>query len=193
MNAVELFGFAPSTYVRTVRLVCLEKGIEYSLIPLEFGDESHRRIHPYLRMPALRCGSVQLFETLAIATYLNEEFPGPDLAAETGLGRARMYQWISASNDYFYKHFVASIAQSDASHVGLPDGTALLLRPLDQALAKHAFLAGDRLTLADLFLLPMLLYAQSEVADVDWLSPVPNLAVWVNTLKDRPSVLSTSS
>lgn len=78
MATVDLFGYAPSTYVRTARLVCEEKEIAYSLVPLEFRADSHRDVHPFLKMPALRHGDTVLFETLAIAIYLNEQFPGPD-------------------------------------------------------------------------------------------------------------------
>jgi glutathione S-transferase len=34
MSKVEIIGFAPSTYVRVVRMVCEEKGIDYELRPL---------------------------------------------------------------------------------------------------------------------------------------------------------------
>jgi len=56
MRQIELFGFAGSTYVRTARMVCEEKNIDYRLRPLEFRQESHRALHRFLRMPARRAG-----------------------------------------------------------------------------------------------------------------------------------------
>ena len=47
MKHVEIFGFAGSTYVRTARMVCEEKQVDYQLQPLEFGQESHRAPHPW--------------------------------------------------------------------------------------------------------------------------------------------------
>jgi glutathione S-transferase len=71
MSQVEVFGFAPSTYVQTALLVAAEKGIPALLLPLEFGAESHRQLHPYAKMPVMRHGLVRLYETAAIAIYLD--------------------------------------------------------------------------------------------------------------------------
>ncbi len=191
MPTVELFGFAPSTYVRTARLICEEKDIEYSLLPLEFRKESHRKLHPYLRMPVLRHGKLVLFETLAIATYLNERFPGPDLNAGTVTERAQIGQWISAASDYFYKGIVGEIAKSETVDPKVIEDAVSLLLPANQALAKREFLVGDELTLADLFLLPMLLYTNTAIARSDWLSTVPHVADWLKRLEARPSAERT--
>lgn len=191
MNKVQIFGFAPSTYVRTARLICEEKGIEYSLEPLEFQEESHRAVHPYLRMPALRYGDVTLFETLAIAIYLNEEFSGPDLEAGKALERARMFQWISAASDYFYGDIVVPLALADTPDPQTAEVAIALLRPVDRALAAQPYLAGDDLTLADLFLLPMLLYAEKAIGDARLFAPLADLSGWLGRLRERPSVSST--
>ena len=193
MATVELFGFAPSTYVRTACLVCEEKGIDYSLLPLEFRKESHRQLHPYLRMPVLRHGKLLLFETLAIATYLNEQFPGPDLNTGNIVKRAQIYQWISAASDYIYKGIVGEIAKSESVNPKIAEDAVSLLQPVDQTLAKVDFLVGDELTLADLFLLPMLLYANEAIGHADWLSTVPHVADWLQRLETRPSVKKTAS
>lgn len=191
MKTVELFGFSPSTFVRTARLVCEEKGIEYALVPLEFRADSHRDVHPFLKMPSLRHGDISLFETLAIVIYLNEEFPGPDLEASTAVGRARMFQWISASNDYLYDGIVGNLSKSETLDPKVVDDAKSLLQPVEQALAKDPYLAGDELTLADLFLLPMLLYAETVIGNPQLLSSLPNVAGWLGRLRNRPSVLGT--
>jgi glutathione S-transferase len=63
MQHVELFGFAGSTCVRTARMACIEKHVEHQLKPLEFRADSHRALHPFLRMPVLRAGELVLYET----------------------------------------------------------------------------------------------------------------------------------
>jgi glutathione S-transferase len=191
VNTVEQFGFAPSTYVRTARLVCEEKGIEYRLAPLEFRAESHRGMHPFLKMPTLRHGDVTLYETLAIATYLNEEFPGSDLEAGAGLERARMFQWISVANDYLYDGVVGAFAGSKKAGSKAIEAAKSLLEPVDRALASHPYLAGDELTLANLFVLPMVLFADQAVGSSRLLSTLPDIAEWRNRLASRPSVVST--
>ena len=192
MATVELFGFAQSTYVRTARLVCEYKSIDYVLLPLEFGQESHRIVHPFLRMPAMRHSKLLLFETLAIATYLNEQFPGPNLAAGTAAKRAHILQWISAANDYVYQGVVAKLAKAESIDPKIVDATVPLLRPFDQALAQHDYLVGDTLTLADLFLFPMLSYTNAAVATPEWLAPLPQIATWLHRLEKHPSTIATA-
>ena len=41
-------------------MVCEEKGVPYTLSPLEFRAESHHALHPFLRMPVLRAGELRL-------------------------------------------------------------------------------------------------------------------------------------
>ena len=60
MEPIRIHGFPGSTYVRTARIVCLEKNLPHELVPLAFGQPSHRDLHPYLRMPALEHGSFRL-------------------------------------------------------------------------------------------------------------------------------------
>lgn len=190
MTAVTLFGFAQSTYVRTVRLVCVEKGVGYELVALDFGAESHRATHPYLKMPALRHGDLWLFETLAVASYLNAAFDGPGLEPASAAGRARMLQWISAANAYLYEATVGAAKSGAVDDTALDHASALLL-PVEAALAGSPFLAGDDLSLADLFLLPMLLYADQAIGGSRLCSRLPAVAGWMHRLRDRPSVLNT--
>jgi glutathione S-transferase len=58
-------------------MVCEEKGIEYVLTEKPLGAPELLAIHPFGKMPVLRHGDVELFESKAIATYLDRSFPGP--------------------------------------------------------------------------------------------------------------------
>lgn len=79
MPDIEIHGFAQSTYVRTARMVCVEKGASHELVSLDFRSDPHRALHPFLRMQIIRCGDVLLLETLAIASYLDDTIGGPTL------------------------------------------------------------------------------------------------------------------
>lgn len=67
MTDVVIYGFAQSSYVRTTRLVCEEKGVAYELAPVEFGSPAHLELHPFGKIPAFRHGDLVLHETSAIA------------------------------------------------------------------------------------------------------------------------------
>ena len=76
MTTVTIFGFPQSTFVRTVRMTCEEKGVPYSLESVEWGAASHRTRHPFLRIPAFQHGNFALYESLAIARYVDR--PGAE-------------------------------------------------------------------------------------------------------------------
>src|ERR1700761_3580208 len=73
----EILGSARSTYTWAVRMVCEEKGIAYRLTETSLGAPELRAIHPLGKMPVLRHGAIELFESKAIATYLDRSFAGP--------------------------------------------------------------------------------------------------------------------
>jgi glutathione S-transferase len=161
MSPVLIFGFAGSTYVRVARAICVEKGIPYELVPVEFLAESHRARHPFLKMPALEHEGTSLFETLAIATYLDGLSATPALQPADPVARATMMQWISVAIDYLYTDLVRALLEETVA-----DGAvATAVRDLDvleRRLSASAFLAGDRLSLADLFVAPMVEFAANR-------------------------------
>ena len=52
MPDIVVYGFAPSTHVRTARLALAEKGIDYELATVEFGSEELLKLHPFGKIPA---------------------------------------------------------------------------------------------------------------------------------------------
>jgi glutathione S-transferase len=71
MPKPEIIGSARSTYTWAVCMVCEEKGIKYALIERPLRAPEIIAIHPLGKMPVLRHGQVELFESKAIATYLD--------------------------------------------------------------------------------------------------------------------------
>src|SRR3984893_12613126 len=98
MSKVEIVGFAPSTYVRVVRMVCEEKGIDYELRPLPPHSPDVVAVHPFGKIPVMRHGDFSLCESKAIATYLDRVFPGPTLIPNDPRLAAVAEQWISLVN-----------------------------------------------------------------------------------------------
>jgi len=161
MTPIKIFGFAGSTYVRTARAICLEKGIPHDLVPVQFRSDSHRARHPFLKMPAIEHEGHTFFETLAIATYLDGLKQSPPLQPSGATERATMMQWISVAMDYLYRDLVAALLvdtiPDDAAHAAARD-----LDILEQRLTKGGYLAGDNVSLADLFVAPMVAFAEAK-------------------------------
>lgn len=167
MSTVTLFGPPQSSYVRTARMVCSEKGVAHALEPVELGSDAHGRLHPWRRVPALQHGELRLIETSAIARYVDEAFDGPKLTPATPAGRAVMEQWISVINCYAYDSCVRNYAlryilpklrgqpiDRAAIEAGVPNLQRDIAR-LDGAYAGGAWIAGETLSLADLFVAPI--------------------------------------
>src|SRR5947209_16126169 len=100
MSDVVVLGFPRSTYVHIVRLVLTHKEVPYTFRDLEpeMGSAAHLALHPFNRVPILQHGEFTLYETSAIAAYVDEAFAGPALQPKEARARGRMNQWISAVN-----------------------------------------------------------------------------------------------
>lgn len=191
MQHIEIYGFAPSTYVRTARMVCEEKHVDYQLKPLEFGEESHRALHPYLRMPVMRAGKLMLYETLAIASYIDNTFEGPRLEPDQAEGHARMLQWISAFNDYLYTDLVRALLKSENPADADLTAARRDLEIVDRQLLAGPFLLGKEIYLCDLFLAPMIAFAEQAVSDRKLFKKLDGLAAWRDKIGSRASFKAT--
>ncbi len=166
-NSIVLYGPAASSYVRTARMVAIEKRLPHTLESIDFGSDTHQALHPWKRVPIMRHGDTTLFETSAIVRYLEEIGDGPSLVPTTPVARAAMEQWISAINCYLYESLIKSYAlkyivpmqakrepDRDAIRAAVP-GMERGLAQLDAAYANRTWIAGNALSLADLFVAPI--------------------------------------
>jgi glutathione S-transferase len=164
-----VYGFPRSTYVNIVRLVLTHKDVPYIFHDLEpvMGKAEHLALHPFNRVPILRHGDFTVYETSAIASYVDEAFDGPRLTPRDVRERARMNQWVSAVNSYYYPYMIYHVTHerlvypelgiaSDEKVVAhaLPK-VELALAVMERELSQgHDYLLGSELTLADFFILP---------------------------------------
>src|SRR5580658_3450138 len=156
-----------SSYARAVCMACIEKGIAYTLTKCLLGAPELFAINPFGKMPVLRHGDFELYESKAIATYLDRAFPGPSLFPSEPQPAALTEQWISMVNSLLYGTVVSCVLAyvNPKTADGSPDHTAIAaLKPqlltqlsvLDEPVAAQGYLVGDRLTFADVNLLTIL-------------------------------------
>src|SRR5258706_4633764 len=81
METVTLYGFQRSTYVNVARLVLHAKGVRFTFHDTEneMYTAEHLERHPFGRVPVLQHGNFRLYETSAIALYVDDAFDGPRL------------------------------------------------------------------------------------------------------------------
>ena len=108
MSEPIVFGFPFSTFVHIVRLILTHKGAAYTFRDLEteMGKPSHLALHPFNRVPVLQHDDFIVYETSAIATYIDETFERPALQPKNARDRARMHQWMSSVNSYYYTYMI---------------------------------------------------------------------------------------
>ena len=89
MADVTVYGFPISTFVNIVRLVLTHKEVAFDFHDLEpeMGSPTHLSLHPFNRVPILDHAGFRIYETSAIALYVDEVFDGP--ALQQGLAPAR--------------------------------------------------------------------------------------------------------
>jgi glutathione S-transferase len=194
MQSLEILGFAASTYVRTARMACIEKSAAYELRPLPFGQPSHFALHPFGKMPVLRHGDFQVFETAAVCSYIDAVFPG--LALQPGEARARalMWQWVSAANAYYYPALVAALLSEAPAGEEQGKEAARLIEILESRMTYGSFLAGKTLSLADLFMAPILdFYFSKEDTGRAALEGRPAVAAWFFRIASRKSFQETAA
>jgi glutathione S-transferase len=184
-------------------MLCEEKGIDYQLAETLLNAPALYAIHPLGRMPALRHDDVELFESKAIATYLDLSFPGPRLIPSEPRLAGLTEQWVSLVNTlvdrtlvrtYLYAYIVPMLAG------GKPDRQAIdavlpavreQIAILDKAVAATGHLVGDRFTFADINLMPILHRVQQAPEGAEAVKAAGHLARYYETHCTRPSFQRT--
>jgi glutathione S-transferase len=199
----EIIGASRSSYTRVVRMVCEEKAIDYTLTEVLVGAREVRAIHPFGKIPVLRHRDYELFESKAIATYLDRVFPGPQLIPADPRDAALTEQWVSLVNTVVDRTLIrtyifAYIAPKTSD--GTPDRAAIeavmpavreQLAVLDRAVASTGYLVGERFTLADINLMPILHRVGQFPEGASALAAAPHLARYYDTHAARPSFVRT--
>ncbi|UCI23752.1 glutathione S-transferase family protein [Mesorhizobium sp. B2-8-5] len=199
-----LYGADYSVYVRIARMALEEKGIGYELVPLDiFAAEGipawYLEHHPFGRIPAFEHDGFHLFETGAIARYVDEAFDGPALQPADVRGRARMGQIIGMLDAYGYRAMVWDVAverleKTPANEALIASGLSqaeTVLKVLTSLKAKGPWLLGDQLTLADLHAAPIVAYFLKVAEGRDLLARFADIRDWYARIAGRPSFTRT--
>ena len=204
-GAVTLFGAAYSVYVRIARLALQEKGVPYRLVEVDIFAESgppadHLERHPFGRIPAFEHDGFKLFETAAIARYVDEAFEGPPLMPPDPKSRARVNQITGFLDSYAYRAMVWDVfvervnvpqrgETSDEAKIAAGLRTAeTCLATLTDLMGENDYLVGSQLTLADLHAAPMIAYFGQAPEGERALTSHPALTGWWTRLAERPSL-----
>ena len=203
MSDVTLFGFPRSTFVKVAGLILTARNVEYRFHDTE--EEMylpvHLQRHPFGRVPALQHGDFMLYETNAIAAYVDDVFPGPKLTPADPRKRARMNQWIGNLNWYFYPEMIYHVTHERLVYpeLGIPSNDLIVQRAMPKVIRAlevmeqelsdgRPFIVGDEITMADYFLLPTLFAFGLAPEGKQTLPKFPRIVAWDNRMDALPTV-----
>jgi glutathione S-transferase len=202
MRSLLHHSFDPAS--RFVRLALAEKGLLARLVVTAPGDEALAAHNPAMTVPVLideppTGGEIAISPTAAIAEYLEEAYGEAPLLPATSAGRAearRLFHWFDGKFDADVNALIVRkriISRPGGRRWGEPEP----VREASEALCWHldylsylverrAFLAGERLTIADLAGAAHL-SVNDYFGFVPW-ADFPDVRQWYARLKSRPSM-----
>ena len=194
---------------RVVKMFMQEKGIELPFVEVDLMAGENRK-EPYLaknpsgQSPALELddGTV-LAEITAICEYLDEKFPGGSLIGTTPEERAETRMWTRRVD----LNICEPMANGFRFSEGLPlfqhrmrclpeaaDGLKAIAQDklawLDKLMAGREFLAGKRLTMADILLFGFLDFGAVVGQPIN--PEFKNVTAWFERMKARPSAVASA-
>ncbi|KAJ7649358.1 glutathione S-transferase [Mycena polygramma] len=203
MAILKLYGSKLATCTRRTATILHELKVPFELIEINLQAGEHKT-HEYLekqpfgQIPYIDDDGFLLYETRAICRYIAAKHPESGLIPTEPKANALFEQAAavevtnfdpSASKAGF--QLLLKSADYPFDQAVIDEHVPLLDKKLDgyeRILAKHRYLAGDKLTLADLFHLP---YGPlSALGGSDMFSRRPNVARWYEELVARPSWLA---
>jgi len=203
---LKIYGVANSPGPRRIATVLLEKQVPFELIKVDLANGEHKspeflEKQPFGQIPYIDDDGFVLYESRAICRYIATKYAdqGTKLIPTDLKQNALFEQAASIEENNFDPSAVAAVSEIlYKRYRGLTPDQAVFqehIRKLsakldvyDTILSKQKYLAGDEVTLADLFHLP---YAtQLAVAGSDIMETKPNVARWFKDISSRPSWVS---
>lgn len=168
--ALEVYWASGSAPAWRVLLTLALKGVPYDSRPVRLTRrEQHRAwflaINPRGKVPVLRDGALTLTESLAIMVYLDRRHPEPPLFGETAEEAGVIQRWIGEHDTWLWPPLLGLVrpvlygapgaAQEKAGEIRAAAGKiGDELGRLEAALGQRAYLAGERVSAADVVWFP---------------------------------------
>jgi glutathione S-transferase len=195
---------------RIVRLFAAEKGIELPLVAVDLMKGENRQAEHLKRNPAGQMPSLEtadgkhISEVTAICEYLEEKHPTPALIGTTAEERANTRMWTRRvdlnicepmANGFRYGEgaalFQNRIPIEPEASPGLKRVAQNRIAWLDGMINDgRPFIAGDKLSLADILLFCFLDFGQQVGQPLN--KDNKNIAAWFERMKARPAVAASA-
>ncbi|MEG3167826.1 glutathione S-transferase family protein [Sphingomonas sp. LB3N6] len=186
----------PMSRGRIARWMLEEVDAEYETVVLDYDTtmkaEPYLSINPMAKVPAIVHNHKTVTECAAICAYLADTFPDADLAPRDE-ERADYYRWL------FYAAGPVEAATGNRALGVVPDAAQQrmigygsfdrVIDVLEQAVAAHPYIAGDRFTAADVYVGSQVIWGMQ----FGWLPKREAFADYAARLIERPAYLRAAA
>lgn len=203
---IKLYAFPPSPRGFKVLFVANHLGLDYELklVDLTKGEQNapaYAALNPNKRMPTLDDDGFILWESNAIALYLASKKPEAGLLPVDLKSRMAIEKWLFWESNHwdpacatlvyerFVKGFFGRGGPAPAEEARGTEALGRLGPVLDGELAKHRYVAGDTLSLADLCIASSLTMAEPARLPLEnyrgiqrWQAEMKALPSWQKTV-----------
>ncbi|KAK1222837.1 hypothetical protein PQX77_014259 [Marasmius sp. AFHP31] len=209
---LQVYGNTQSTCAKRVATVLYEKQIPYEFHQVDFAKGEHKapkflEKQPFGQVPYIVDDGFVLYESRAICRYLAVKYAdkGPKLVPDVSdLKATALFEQGASIEQSNFDTFAAKACYENIFKTwrgGTPDPNVFneliaqlnaKLKAYEIILGKQKYLAGDEVTLADLFHLPygtLLATAGSDIMSKQG----PNVTRWWNDISSRPSWKAVSA
>ncbi|MEO1622558.1 MAG: glutathione S-transferase family protein [Cyanobacteria bacterium J06632_3] len=202
MAQFTVYGPTISTYVRTVRMILEESNTAYELQGVNIftaRTPEYLALNPFGKVPTLTVDDQILYETSAIAEYLDATVADHAFTPKDPMAQAYMRQIMSIVDSYLYGPSISVITIQRLivpSQGGESDETAIqaavpkvktALEAIESIASCNPFLLGDTVTLADFYLMPVVFYISKTPELNAVTAQTPKLNSWWDSINQRPS------
>jgi glutathione S-transferase len=200
---IKLYHFPVSTNSRKVRIVLLEKGLEFERIEIDLTKKEQKKpeylkIHPFGQVPALDDEGFVLYDSTIINEYLDDEYPYPPLMPKDSEGRARARLLEDFRDSHFNPACVAILhemrkPEGERDQKRIDQAKAEITKCFDRLegeLAGREYLAGA-FSLADIAYMANFELLERFQIPID--PKHKNVSAWVARLKARPSFAASAT
>jgi glutathione S-transferase len=200
-GTIRLYHVPLCPYSRKIRLALREKGIAATLIEVQPWDDPDGffKINPAGEVPVLDDGPDRVIDSQAIADFLQEAYPEPDLYGRTLVQRVETRRLVGWFDGKFAREVTDLLWREKLlkrwKRQGFPRSEALRegaqnirghLAYLEYLYQGRRWLAGDEITMADITAAAHL-SVLDYLGDVPW-SEAPGAREWYAKMKSRPSM-----
>ncbi|MHC0066955.1 glutathione S-transferase family protein [Nostoc sp. UIC 10890] len=199
MSNIQLYFAKASTFSQRTRVVLLEKGIDFTPIEIDLQNkpDGYTQISRYGKVPAIKHGDIEIYESAIINEYLDEVFPEPPLLPRDPAAKAIARIWIDYANTRLVPAFNKFLRGKDSQEQeqGRKEFTEALLYIEQEGLGKGDYFLGDQFSLVDVSFypwferLPLLEHFRKFTLPAE----TPRLQTWWNLVRDRSSIRSVAN